>query len=69
MGLDPGLDEGTDGVDRKEHHDGGDETEKEVEDRWRDISTDGLDAHPSGSGRVHEGGDITVLAATADIRK
>ena len=59
-GLDPGLDEGTDSINVEEHYGGEDDTEK-VEDVWRDLSTD---VHPSGSGQVHEGSDIAVLAAT-----
>ena len=64
--MDPGLDGGTDNVNVEEHHGGEDETEK-IKDVWGVLSTDGLDVHPSGSGRVHEGNDIAVLAATADL--
>ena len=65
-GLDPGLDGGTDSVNVEEHHGGEDETEK-IKDAWGDLRTDDLDVHPSGSGRVHEGNDIAVLAATTDL--
>ena len=64
--LDPGLDEGTNGVNVEEYHGGEDETEK-IKDAWGDLSTDDLDVHPSGSGRVHEGSDIAVLEATTDL--
>ena len=64
--MDPGLDGGTDSINVEEHYGGEDETEK-IKDAWGDLRTDGLDVHPSGSGRAHEGSDIAVLAATTDL--
>ena len=63
-GLDPGLDEGADGVDGEEHHDGKDEAEEEVEGGMGDFSTDGLDAHIGDSGQVLEAGDPVLVVTT-----
>lgn len=66
-GLDPGLDEGTDGVEREEHHNGEDETEEEVEAGVSDLSTESLDTHVRNSGLVSEGIDLAELVVTADL--
>ena len=66
-GLDPGLDEGADGVDGEEHDDGEDETEEKVEAGVSHLSTDSLDAHLGDRGRCFQGRDLTVLVVTTDF--
>ena len=66
-GLDPGLDEGPDGVDGEEHHDGEHETVEEVEAGVSHFSTDGVDAHVGDRGRVLEASDLAVLVVTTDL--
>ena len=66
-GLDPGLDEGADGVDGEEHDDGEDETEEEVEAGVSHLSADGLDAHIVDHARLLEESGLTVLVVTADL--
>ena len=63
-GLDPGFDEDVDG---EEDHGGEDETEQEVEAEVSDLTTDGLDTHLSGCGRVLEYSDIRILAVSIDL--
>jgi len=65
--LDPGLDEGANGVNGEEHDDGEDETEEEVEAGVSQLGTDGLDAHLGDSNRLLEGSDLVVLVVTADL--
>lgn len=66
-GLDPGLDEGADGVDGEEHDDSEDETEEEVVAGVSQLGTDGPDAHVGDRTRLLEGRDLTVLVVTTDL--
>jgi len=66
-GLDPGLDEGADGVDGEEHHESEDETKEEVEAGVSQLSTDRLDAHLGDGSRLLERSNLTVLVVTADL--
>jgi hypothetical protein len=65
-GLELSLDEGANGVDREEHHDGEDETEEEVEGGVGQLLTDGLDAD-LGEGRKIEGSVIAEVADTTGL--
>ena len=66
-GLDPGLDEGADGIDGEEHDDGKDKTEEKVEGGASHLSTDGLDAHIVDHAWLFEERGLTVLVVTADL--
>jgi len=66
-GLDPGLDEGADGIDGEEHDDGKNETEEEVEAGVSHLSTDSLDAHVWDHARLLEDSGLTVLVVAADL--
>jgi len=66
-GLDPGLDEGANGVDGEEHDDDEDETEEEVEGGVSHLSANGLDAHIVDHAQPLEESGLTVLVVTADL--
>ena len=63
-GLDPGLDEGPEGVNREEHEDGEDKAEKEVKARVGQLGTDGLDAHLGDGNRALDPGGPAPVATT-----
>ena len=67
VSLDPSLDIGADGIDGGKQHGGEDETEEEVKGGVSDLNTDDLDVQLSGTGRVPEGSDVTVLVVTTDL--
>ena len=66
-GLNPGLNEGADGVDGEEHDDGEDETKEEVEAGMSQLSTDGFDANLRDGSRLIEGSDLAVPVVTTDL--
>ena len=65
-GLELRLDEGTDGVDRKEHHDSEDETVEEVETGVSQLFTNCLDVH-LGNGSCIEGEELVVATDLAPL--
>ena len=63
-GLDPGLDEGPEGVNREEHKDGEDKAGKEVKAGVGQLRTDGLDAHLGDGSRVLDPSGAAPIATT-----
>jgi len=66
LGLDPGLDGGTDGVDGEERDDGKGKTKEEVGAGVSQIDAGVLDTHLRDGSRLPEGNDLMVLVVTTD---
>ena len=68
-GLELGLDEGTNGVDGKEHEEGEDETVEQVEAGVSQLITDGFNAHVGDGGRIEGSEPATTTGLGPLVRR